>query len=104
MEATAVGGSKNYMAIQFIVMFLFGGNPITNLKPSLFHKISHEYPIAVSNIVGERKNLDTINVPEFGPDYKDKLPQIWKSIDQHDKNKIIQIYTHIHNNIGGSDV
>lgn len=99
-ELTFPGGAKNYMPIQFLVMFLFGGNPITKLSPELFQKISFEYPKAVHQVLGNRENLDSIAVPPFGPAYKNNLSDIWNSVPDEEKSKINAIYYTIKNNIG----
>jgi hypothetical protein len=99
-ELNVVGGSINYMPVQLLVMFLISGGNITSLTPDLFKKIGEAYPIAIEKIFGDRKYLDTIEVPQIKLQDKGRLPEIWASLPDESKQKIHGIFYNVKQMIG----
>lgn len=99
-ELNVVGGSVNYLPIQLLVMFLISDGNITSLTPELFKKIGEAYPIAVDKVVGERHNLDSIEVPQIKLQDKNRLSEIWASLPEESKQKIHGIFYNVKQLIG----
>jgi hypothetical protein len=91
-----VGGAKNYIPVQLLVLFLASNlTDIKNLNISDIKDIATAYPIAVSQTVGDRTNLDTLHVPPLNMQNKDKVPEIWNSLPDNEKEVIKNIYNHV---------
>jgi len=100
-ELNAVGGAVNYMPIQFLVMHLVSGGNIMSLTPELFRKIGEAYPSAVEIVVGDRKNLDNINIPQINlKNDRNRLGDIWSALPEESKEKIHGIFYNVKQMIG----
>jgi hypothetical protein len=100
-ELNVVGGAVNYMPVQLLVMHLISGGNITSLTPDLFKKIGEAFPRAVDSIFGNRKNLDTFEVPQINLRVdRDRLGEIWNNLPEESKQKVHSIFYNVKQMIG----
>ena len=93
LEYVGSDKAKNYMAIQFLIMFLFSqssGVTLNKLGTDKFKEIGTAYPAAVEMAIGDQSNLDKINVPQITN--PGKIPEVWNSLSQEDQFVIQKIY------------
>jgi hypothetical protein len=90
-----VGGSTNYMPIQLLIMSLLSNGNVAELTKN-FSTLGKAYEVAVHQVVGDRKNLDILNIP-VEVDTKrmmqtfQKAPEIVSNLPEKEKSIIIAI-------------
>lgn len=94
-----VGKGPNYMPVQLMVLFLAAKSPdINTLGLQNIKTISQTYPTAVEQTLGGPDALDTITIPPVDK-MRGKIPEVWNSLSTPDKDKIMNIYNFIMQNM-----